>query len=418
MIEPDATEPTRIDALRVKVTRPWVSAVLGWSAFFLALLPLFVVMLAAGVLNWSKPTWWGAFMAVSWLSAVASGVAALVAASAPWRSWMHARVAVATGGLLIEPKQLVAGAREAAAETLDAAVCNSAVVPGLGAMLDLDDGRCLSIETSEEQAEALVRALDLDVGRRRFETRFRPSLWRPLLTGSGIAALYALAIQLAPKARYLTGPDVVIFALATLTLIAGVVMSTRPPRVEVGADGLTIRRRVGSRFIPFSEVARVAMDGRTLTLELHGGNRTRIAASSKNEPQLRAAGRRIALGLAAHADEAAAPARLALLARGPRAVQAWRADLAKLVQQDAGFRRAPLSRDDLEAILAAPSTSPEHRIAAGLALQALDGESAEPRIRVAAEACAQADLREALLAVAEGEQDLAAVEEALAQGSA
>ena len=385
---------------------------LGWTAFGLAMLPLWFVMIAAGVLSWSKPSWWEVFMGVCWSGAAVAGIAA---AGLSLTRDKVAQVSAGSAGLAITPKGN-------AQPPVWSSTVDGAVVPGLGAVVATEDGRTVTVKTSDEDAEALVSALGLDPDKPRFESRFRPTIWRALSAGAGVVGLHALAMNLSAKASQLEVSEVAILALASVAMVTGIIAATTPPKVVVGADGISIKRAFRQRFIPFADIASVSdivtrsPYTRRLSLTLHDGSEEHIAASKKNRIKLEALKHRLELGLAAHADAAAAPPRLALLARNRRDVATWRANLAALIQQDAGFRRSPLSHQDVEAILDDPTVNIEQRIGAALALEASDAEAARPRIRIAAEACAEPKARRALLRVADdgdAELERQAIEEAL-----
>ncbi|MBL8612022.1 MAG: hypothetical protein JNL38_32065 [Myxococcales bacterium] len=62
-----------------------------------------------------------------------------------------------------------------------------------------------------------------------------------------------------------------------------------------------------------------------------------------------------------------------------------------------------MTDDELEQVIGDAASSPERRVGATLALAARDAERARARVRVAAPALADEELREALEAAAEGE---------------
>jgi hypothetical protein len=403
------SDPIVIDATRVRLARPRISSWLGWTSFALALAPLIVAVAAAGIMGWSKPPGWDTFMGLCWGGALIGGAGALVV-RAFGRRWVDAQ-------LRVEGATLSVRRRGADWEVLPVTVASAAAIPNRGATLHLADGRHVLVETSDERAEALVSALALDPSQRRLETAMRTSGWRAPLMAGIVVGLHALAMQLVDNVKQLTTLQAAFLLLtATISLIA-VVVATDTPQVEVGADGITLRRRRGSRFVHHDAIAAATLVGGELVLTLHDGSEERVVVSEKNRAQLATAQRRIALGLAAHAREPSSAARLALLARSGRSIADWRHALEKLMQGDAGFRRAPLSADDVAAILAAPTTTPEHRIGAAMALRIAAGDHAAPQIRIAAEACAHSETRHALLRVADAEAEHAAIEEALKAAS-
>ena len=401
-----ASDPIVLEADAIDTrSRPWLAPVLGWASFALAMLPLAIMMVGGGF-GMLKPDWWGSFVPIAFLGAIGVGIGAAVAAV---KGKGSGRVTVDRSSIVIEQT-----AQRLEIERSD--IVSAAAIPDFGAYLELAGGRGVSIKTKDlDSVERMLAALDLDTGKRRFETRFRAGPLRPTLATVGFFGMAALSAGLKDG---LGGGNIgpvagIIFLLALISTIAGVVLATRPPRLQVGADGVTIRGKLSERFIEFREIREVESADNSVTLKLHDGSSERVAAAAKNLAGMAALQRRIKLGIAAHATEPAAPARLALLNRNEKSLDDWRTELADVVRDSRGYRSSPLSRDDLEAILEAPTTSAEHRIGAALALRALDGDEAAPKIRIAAEACAQTEAREALLRVAAQENEQAAIDEAL-----
>ena len=102
-----------------------------------------------------------------------------------------------------------------------------------------------------------------------------------------------------------------------------------------------------------------------------------------------------------------------MLDRNDRRTDEWLQAVRKLAAADTSYRKEKLSEDDLAAILAASTTTPEQRLGAACALRQLDAAKASAQIRVAAETCADPKLRGALLRIADDEENDAAIEEAL-----
>jgi hypothetical protein len=124
--------------------------------------------------------------------------------------------------------------------------------------------------------------------------------------------------------------------------------------------------------------------------------------------------RRIEDALAARVASQSQVARAAALERHGRPFARWRAELASLAQQGADYRRnAGLARDDLQRVLEDASAPTEHRVGAAVALAAAGEVDIRRRVRIAAAACADRDLRAALEAAAEEELDEAKLERAL-----
>ncbi len=404
-----ATQHVAIEAKRVTMrNKRWLGSALGWTTAFLGLLPLIVIMVAALLFPGGGKPWWAPYLSLSWLGALGTGIGAL-SARAPWAN--QAAVSVEDDAITFTAEPQVAnGNRQVPLDE----IVHGTVIPGFGARLEKKDGGTIDVEVaSTRDAEQLIAACDLPPPERRFATSFNASWLSAVIAMLGVLGLIVCAMKMAPSPTALTPVDAAVWMAMAASIFGGAYFGTRPPRVEVGADGVNLRTMTGSRFVGFEDLASVTLDDTKLTLELHDGDPVEIKAAKGNEAQQRALRHRIEMGIAAHADAPQAPVRLALLDRKQRPMAQWRDELDQAVNDDTGYRRQPLSRDDLEAILAAPNTSAERRIGAALALQALDGEDASPRIRIAAEACAEHQARDALLRIAEQEYEHRAIEQAL-----
>jgi hypothetical protein len=205
-------------------------------------------------------------------------------------------------------------------------------------------------------------------------------------------------------------------ALSVLFVAAGAlaIRATRPADVVVGADGVTLRRALRKpRFIHFQDIAGVSTPSpMALRIELTNGRTELIGSDALAPENLAALALRLREALASRAKGAMAAPKLELLARGGRDVARWIRDL-KRASTTTDYRSVPLSSDDLAHVLESPDAEPEQRIGAAVALRVADGDSAPQRIRVAAELCANDEVRGALEALAEGEAEDAAVERAL-----
>jgi len=246
----------------------------------------------------------------------------------------------------------------------------------------------------------------------RYVKSFRAGPMRGVLAFLTVVAMWTLAFQLAPRVPEMSSMDVVVLAVGLLVMVGGNLVATRPPRIEVGTDGVTLRQRLGTRFVPFERIARVELIGQSLALRLRDGGTVKAGVSGAQETSLIALCKRIERRFEEYRDDDTPNMGREPLRRAERSVAQWRSDLTSMML-DGRYRESSLSQDDLEAILVAPSTGAEERIGAAIALRAVDGDSAAPAIRIVADGCAQPEAREALLRIANEDYDHAAVLEAL-----
>ena len=99
----------------------------------------------------------------------------------------------------------------------------------------------------------------------------------------------------------------------------------------------------------------------------------------------------------------------ALVERGSRSARDWLLGLDALVRGGGSrYRIAAVSADMLSDVANDPTATSESRVGAAAALVRMDDETLRTRVRVAAEGCAEAELRAALLALADARDDRSA----------
>jgi len=294
------------------------------------------------------------------------------------------------------------------------------VVPratGARVELRLDDGATAYFDVgSVEQAEEVLRQLGVCARTRTVEvctkTAFPPGI---VMAWAGVAGVIA-AMGLAERAeQWLGNPpsDFVLSAAITLGGLA-VALALRPTRVVIGSDGLILRRRLGSTFLPYDSVASVEHSGRNLVLQLRDQKPVTLRFGWASTEYVEAAVARLRTAMEVGGT---ASASAALPERGDLDVAAWRGVLGDLLGGDGGYRSKSITADEALAIAADPASSWEHRIGAALALQdggALNDEGRK-RLRLAAEASAHPSLRIGLSSIADAEVDEEAIEELLAE---
>jgi len=281
----------------------------------------------------------------------------------------------------------------------------------------LDGRRRVDVEVpSNVEADALVRALGLDSESSVMEF----ALTDPLsgITVASLLALLVAAVAVAPHLGSVLGA-ILFLALAILVGAAAAWLATRVV-LRVGADGLVMRRPLRRDvFVPHSSLANVRADddavileppkGRPLTLQVpdRGTNSDNAEKLARRADEAAAIARRILQARRAfreHASDEGAVA--AVLDRGDRSAREWLGELRRLGEGAAGtFRTIGLARAQLFEVVESTTASARDRIAAAIALRTRIADDEKPRIRVAAERCAEPELRERMLRVLEIEDD-------------
>lgn len=286
--------------------------------------------------------------------------------------------------------------------------------------LALRDRETLSLRMAVSDAKALVDLL----GARR--TRFR--LIVPY--GTRLFASFALFASVA----FLLGrgdAQAWIFALPGCFVcalpIAWLVGFLRG-RLVVGADGFTTRWLFRDRFVAYRDVAavggklRFGGSGTADTLvELTSGRKVRLrTVEAPNTEEERGAESRAMLAHVREAFERSARLQDAsvdvpsLVERGSRSAREWLSGLDALVRGGGSrYRVAAVSAEMLSDLARDPSATIESRIGAAAALVRMGDEELRTRVRVAAEGCAESELRDTLLALSDARDD-ASAEAALA----
>jgi hypothetical protein len=315
-------------------------------------------------------------------------------------------------------------------------VVESKIVPRPGrdaevvVTLTLRGGEVVSLWMLEADATSMLAQLGLAAGERRASFALALPL-RHRLAAAGLAMFLpwvCWVVASTPWTAVLTISSQILGA-ALYSLLAAWLLSVVRGRVVVGADGFTTRWLGRERFHAFDDVAEVTEESAFLgkqtvdtQVRLRSGRRLRLRAveAPDDDAQRGAAGRAVAAHLRqAHqrfeARAAGAKELGAALARGGRPERDWLAHLASLVRGGPErYRVASIDAERLAELAADPQSAPDARLGAAAALVRLDPDQ-RPRVRIAAEACAEPGLKDALLAMCEAEDD-AALEAALGRG--
>jgi hypothetical protein len=310
----------------------------------------------------------------------------------------EAEVTVAAGELVIGR-----GATRRAIRLRD--VEHSLLLPGR-AELGLRGGREVTI-AAEDVAE-LMDAFGLRDGARALAAPLRATLGAftlGLMTFTG--ALLALGF---PAVMLLGGAGAALAAALATSATVVIVRRFGRPRVVVGTDGVRVVGTTSPAFVSFAEIVGARRLDWSVEVARKGKPPLVLPTIGHTDGQIAALVKRIQRGVKLYG--AAGAAELAALERQGRDLATWRAELAKRFAAGATFREQALSRDVVEAVLDDAKAPPERRIGAALALR-VEGDEAASRIRIAADACANEELREALAEIADDTLDEARVMRAL-----
>lgn len=322
-------------------------------------------------------------------------------AAALWVTWVRPRRAQVAAG----PEGLRVGGASYPRRAMRAGYFLPAQ-QGMAARVFLQGTPSLTIEVAtEREAQALLFALGLlDRARASRFSVVGPEVLGPFARiAAGIvlvaSAFLALSVHLV----------LVLAPVALLVLNEPIVAWLRRRTVDVGVDGILVRRTFGGAFVAASDLTGLEEADGALTLRTTAGPLVLTGAAPTDA---RARERHDALAarvraLIASRDEA--PRAERLLERAGAPISQWLAGLRTRVSDD--YRSASLTSDELEHALAKASV-PSARVGAAVLLRARGLPTA--RLRIAAEACAEPHLRAALVAVADEVPD-AELEAALAQ---
>lgn len=220
-----------------------------------------------------------------------------------------------------------------------------------------------------------------------------------------------VALMLIPR---IGGWGILVVLLAAIVATVFTVKFFGSPRIVVGKDGVRLLGVLRPAFIPYSAISRVERASPGLLLHLENGRTLPLPTIAQGGAQVSDLIRRIADGIDEYGE---GEVRLAdVLARNGQTLKAWKEAIARVAVSGGNFRTHQLGREDFEVILADASATAERRIAAALALQALDETGAGERIRVASATLANDRLRVALDAAREGVLDEALVDAACGEG--
>lgn len=339
----------------------------------------------------------------------AAGVLALVAsfASSLYCAMRSAIVSVSPEGVSLRGAGLATRlptARIRSALAVTRGTRGRALEPTVELSLDDGDEVVLELDTAE-RAEAFVETLGFGPGGKRVEVDLATPSRRFLHLLFAYLAYQILSVVLMMPLMMLgiaSQGDGVSLAFAFglgsvgIAVVVGHEILKRllaAPVVSVGRDGVYVRRR-GKTQLAGPAVGEQAAAP-------HAFPKYAFAAVGVDIHRRWAVWRHIARCASALAVEVPPEG---TFERAGRDVAGWKERLARAVN-DAGYRTSGLSPDVAARVLASPVATAEQRVGAALALRVTPDAEAPARIRVAAEGCADPDVRDALLAVAEDAPD-------------
>ncbi|MFO0592063.1 MAG: hypothetical protein U0441_31250 [Polyangiaceae bacterium] len=282
---------------------------------------------------------------------------------------------------------------------------------------------------STEEAEELLRRIRLGPESRVLSTHLVSSSVEARVEESGAGAwlrdskTHAPKIALAALALLLNwrsgiggvsvGPALLITCFLLFDALASFDLVTT--KIDVGADGITVRRPWRRTFVSARDIESATRSGARLFVSLRSG--TKLSMKAQNESTAEAILERVRAVL-----ELAGPGRTAaeergVLARRGRPVPEWLRSVRGLAEKDSGYRSGWLDGRDLVTVVGNAKADAEERIAAAIALSDAEPE-VRGRVRIALDACADEPARIAIEKALDGEIEAAEIEAALEQRKA
>lgn len=281
---------------------------------------------------------------------------------------------------------------------------------------------------NDEKADELCAALGLDAKSTTAEFAMfhsPPAIRNALVVFTGMmiaAAAIGIAAQQALMPLFAFAAFAGVFALGLPLLYLA-----RRARLLVGADGIVFKRGFEKReFVSHAEIADVSANGaevvvarkhgKPLTLSVGGERARRTRDRSEHELQAQSVVWRIQKAREAFAALAGdVPQAALVLDRAGKTAREWLDELRRAgAGANATFRGAMLSREQLLRVVESTTAAARERLAAAVALHEGMTTEEKPRIRVAAELCAEPALRERMVRVVDAPSDdelIAALEE-------
>jgi hypothetical protein len=360
-----------------------------------------VFVAVAAAMTFFRAPGWAAFVELSLAFALI-----LAFSSEGFRVRRAARLHADMEGLRVDAKLVVVRSEIATAYLLATEQPTVRVVPTSWPQL-----RALDVVLDDEgPASALLEALGFASGHSIASFRaMRVSWW---IVAAGFSFFVPAVVGVGTLVHFLgRWPGFVTFhaLYVCLSLLLVARISTR---VDVGSDGILLRRLGERRFISYGALEGASVHGRQISLSVRPGKRLRLrllGTGSEAEISRDALLRRIEEAQAAFVASRDTEGTEALIAPGGRAVAEWVRDIRALARAR-DYREARVETERLWNVVGDASAAPATRAGAAVALATAAENDARARLRVASEACADPKLRTALVRVADGASDEALAE--------
>ncbi len=418
------TQGTSIDAdvIHVRTRSRAIAAGVVWPV----LAPLLFV--ATGKLvapGGGPPSWLGWAL----LGIVASGIVGATVAYR--RARRRARVEIGETSLVVTEN---GERREIAKRTIE----NAMLIDGddqkqllelslLGGEVLLLD--CGSSQAARDALAQLALAHERNVTRIRMSPRAQEMLTE--LAGGLVGGMVA-GFAAGPVASFLGAfaPFLIVACVVPAMIYGARWFKRQLPEMRVGADGVAFRgaNSRATRFVPHNRIDRVEIvrrnlpknpDARVVELATTDGERHVLAVHFATQERLAEALKsRIEEAIVERRATGAPLPSFAEIERQGKPTTEWLAELRSVGREQADYRRAQLTSEELDSLLTSGASSIEHRLGAAVILAARGEPDAKQRIRIAAESSADPTVSRALLAVAEGEAEEEAVAQAIEASAA
>jgi hypothetical protein len=275
---------------------------------------------------------------------------------------------------------------------------------------------------SEEAAQSLLAALGLGTGQALAsfgalyggQTRQKVRAMGLVVVVFGASLVASLLLTRHGFDGPFSGPSFIGGPMLVAAAFLWAALSARVT-VDVGSDGLLLRRITRRRFVSFADLRSVASDGQDVVLGLRSGEWLRLGLGTRgaSEDSREALIQRIEEARAAFVQGRGTEGAEALVAPGGRALEAWVRE-ARTMGAGGQYRAASLTADRLWRVVDDAGAPAATRAGAAMVLagDAADADVRQ-RLRVSAEACADPKLRVALQSVASDHVEEEALLEAM-----